>query len=238
MSTVAGRRMLVIGGSSGIGLATAHLAAKQGAQVTIASRSDQRLRAALAELPEGIRAAQLDLLDEPSVERFFAGESPWDHVVITGAETPMGAVRTLPLDGAKRALNSKFWGAYLVARSANISLHGSLTLVSGILSARPRPATGLQSAINAALESLGRGLALELAPVRVNTVSPGIIATPLWDAMDPAEREAMYVRQIHRLPAGRVGTPEDVAAAILFVSSNGFTTGATLHVDGGGLIAV
>ncbi len=238
MSGIAGRRMLVIGGSSGIGLATARLAATQGAQVTIASRSDQRLRAALAELPEGIHAAQLDLLDEPAVERFFAGKSPWDHVVITGAETPMGAVRALPLDGAKRALRSKFWGAYLVARSANIDRQGSLTLVSGILGARPRPATGLQSAINAALESLGRGLALELAPVRVNTVSPGIIATPLWDAMDPAEREAMYVRQAHRLPAGRVGTPEDVAAAILFVSSNGFTTGATVHVDGGGLIAV
>jgi NADP-dependent 3-hydroxy acid dehydrogenase YdfG len=98
MSTISGQRMVVIGGSSGIGLATAHLAATQGAQVTIASRSDQRLRTALAELPECVRAAQLDLLDEQAVERFFSGDPSWDHVVITGAETPMGAVRTLPLD--------------------------------------------------------------------------------------------------------------------------------------------
>ncbi|WP_322013870.1 SDR family oxidoreductase [Paraburkholderia sp. J12] len=238
MNAIAGQRLLVIGGSSGIGLATARRAAAEGAQVTIASRSGERLRSALADLPEGVRAAQLDVLDEAAVERYFDDEAEWDHVVVSGAETPMGAVRVLPLDAAELAMRSKFWGAYFVARAAKIPRHGSLTLVSGILSTRPRPATGLQSAINAALESLGRGLALELAPVRVNTVSPGIIATPLWDAMDPAEREAMYARQTHRLPVGRVGTPEDVAAAILFVSSNGFATGTTVHVDGGGLVAV
>lgn len=238
MSVLTGQRVLVVGGSSGIGLATARLAARQGAQVTIASRSEQRLRAALNELPEGVSSLSLDLLDAAAVASFFEQGLEWDHVVVSGAETSMGAVRALPLNEARSAMDSKFWGAYLVARAARISKHGSLTLVSGILSSRPRPATGLQSAINAALEALGRGLALELAPTRVNTVSPGIIATPLWNTMDLSERDAMYARQTARLPAGRIGTGDDVAAAIVFVATNGFTTGATLHVDGGGLIAI
>jgi NAD(P)-dependent dehydrogenase (short-subunit alcohol dehydrogenase family) len=238
MNALTGQRVLVVGGSSGIGLATARLAAQLGAQVTIASRSARRLLAALSELPEGVRSVTLDLVDAAAIASFFEQDREWDHVVVSGAETRMGAVRELPLDAARSAMDSKFWGAYLVAHAARISRHGSLTLVSGILSSRPRPAAGLQSAINAALEALGRGLALELAPTRVNTVSPGIIATPLWDEMDPSERDAMYARQTVRLPVGRIGAGDDVAAAIVFVATNGFTTGATLHVDGGGLIAV
>jgi NAD(P)-dependent dehydrogenase (short-subunit alcohol dehydrogenase family) len=124
-----------------------------------------------------------------------------------------------------------------VARAARIARDGSLTLVSGGLAARPRATAVLQGAINAAVESLGRGLALELAPVRVNTVRPGLIDTPLWDGMDRTAYGQMMQRARENLPAGRPGTAADIGAAVLFLIGNGFATGSTLTVDGGGTIA-
>jgi NAD(P)-dependent dehydrogenase (short-subunit alcohol dehydrogenase family) len=184
-----GARVLVLGGSSGIGLATAAAAAADGAFVTIASRSQSKLDAALA---GNARAIVLDTGDEAAVERFFTDEAPWDHVVVSAAQTRTGPVRTLGLSDAKAAMESKFWGAYRVARAAKIKNGGSLTFVSGFLSVRPSASSVLQGAINAALEALARGLALELAPVRVNAVSPGLIATPLWAGMADDKREAMF----------------------------------------------
>ena len=236
MSAFLHKRVLVVGGSSGIGQATASAATERGGRVTIASRSPERLAAAVRDLPQGVEQAVLDVRDGAGVERFF-GEGPvWDHVVICGAETPMASVREQPMAEAHAAMDSKFWGAYRVARSAKLADTGSLTLVSGILSQRPWPGIGVQSAINAAVEALGRALALELAPVRVNTVSPGLIATPLWDDMEDAAREAMFARATARLPVRRIGTPADVASLILELAGNGFATGSTVYLDGGSLI--
>lgn len=237
MSLLADKRMLVLGGSSGIGLATARAAASSGARVTIASRSEARLQQALAQLPAGVEMASLDLRDNAAIEAFFDRTGAWDHVVISGAETPIGSVRELSLQDAYAAMDSKFWGAYRACRAARIATGGSITLVSGFLAARPRPGTGAQCAINAALEALGRALALEFAPVRVNTISPGLIATPLWDDMPAEDRAAMYARAASRLPAGRVGAAEDVADFILHVASNGFATGSTFYLEGGALVA-
>ncbi|WP_454727520.1 MULTISPECIES: SDR family oxidoreductase [Cupriavidus] len=228
-------RVLVVGGSSGIGLAAASAFAAHGARVTIASRSQAKVEAAARGIP-GATAAVLDITDDAGVERFLHGAEPWDHVVVSAAQTPTGAVRQLPLADAYAAMNSKFWGAYRVARLVPVRPGGSLTLVSGFLAVRPSKTSVLQGAINAALESLGRGLAVELAPVRVNTVSPGLIATPLWDKLDAATREAMYKNVGERLPAQRVGRPEDVANAILYLAGTGFATGSTVLVDGGGAI--
>ncbi|HIH7111565.1 TPA: SDR family oxidoreductase, partial [Enterobacter hormaechei] len=144
----------------------------------------------------------------------------------------------MALEDARQAMNSKFWGAYNVARHARINKGGSLTFVSGFLSVRPsRPV--LQGAINAAIESLGRGLALELASskVRVNTVSPGLIATPLWDALESSARQSMYEKAASTLPARTMGLPEHVADAILYVAGNPYATGSTVLIDGGGAIA-
>jgi NAD(P)-dependent dehydrogenase (short-subunit alcohol dehydrogenase family) len=232
-----GARVLVLGGSSGIGLATAAAAAADGAFVTIASRSQSKLDAALAGLAGNARAIVLDTGDEAAVERFFTDEAPWDHVVVSAAQTRTGPVRTLGLSDAKAAMESKFWGAYRVARAAKIKNGGSLTFVSGFLSVRPSASSVLQGAINAALEALARGLALELAPVRVNAVSPGLIATPLWAGMADDKREAMFAGAAQRLPARRVGQPEDVANAVLFLATTSFATGSTVRVDGGGAIA-
>lgn len=109
--------------------------------------------------------------------------------------------------------------------------------MSGFLSVRPSKRSVLQGAINAALEALARGLALELSPVRVNTVSPGLIATPLWSKLEDEAREAMYEGAAARLPAGRVGQPEDVANAALYLATTRYATGSTVLVDGGGAIA-
>ena len=134
-------------------------------------------------------------------------------------------------------MNAKFWSAYKTARLARISAGGSLTLVSGYLSHRPNKDALLQGCINAALESLGRGLALALSPVRVNTVSPGLIDTPIRAAMPADQKQKMYDQAASTLPARRVGQPEDVAEAIVMLMTNPFTTGSTLFVDGGGSIA-
>lgn len=228
--------VLVVGGSSGIGLATAKAFAAAGARVTIASRSSDKLAAALQEIGDGARSEVLDTGDAQAVESFLAAHT-WNHVVVSAAKTPSGPVRQLSLEDARTAMESKFWGAYRVARAARIRDGGSLTIVSGFLSVRPSATSVLQGAINAALESLVRGMALEFSPVRVNAVSPGMIRTPLWSGMDDDKREAMFAAVAEKLPAKRAGEPEDIANAILYAAATPFTTGSTIVVDGGGSIA-
>lgn len=228
--------VLVVGGSSGIGLATAQAFAAAGARVTIASRSAGKLAAAAAGIGHGVEWAELDTADNDAVEALL-GSRRWHHVVVSAAQTPSGPVRKLSLDDARDAMESKFWGAYRVARAANIVEGGSLTLVSGFLSVRPSGSSVLQGAINAALESLVRGLALEFSPVRVNAVSPGMIRTPLWDGMDDEKREALFKAVAEKVPAKRIGEAGDIANAVLYAAATPFTTGSTILVDGGGAIA-
>ena len=230
---LADTRVLVIGGSSGIGEATALQAAHAGARVTIASRSPQRLAAALARLPREVTSATLDASDADAVAAFFRAEAPWDHVVVTASATRTGPARELPMKDAQAAMQSKFWSAYHVGRSARIAAGGSLTFVSGVYSVRPSATAVLQGAINAALEALARGLALELAPaVRVNAVSPSTTETPLWDRLGAGKADK-FAAMTARLPLGRIARPGDIAAAILFLAANPFATGSTLLIDGG-----
>jgi NAD(P)-dependent dehydrogenase (short-subunit alcohol dehydrogenase family) len=232
-----GQRVLVAGGSSGIGEAAARAFAEQGASVTIVSRNAGKLAASAARIGHDVLTGIVDITDDASVAAFFDSAGEFDHVVVSAAQTPTGPVRGLALQDAYAAMNSKFWGAYRVARAARIKEGGSLTLVSGFLSVRPSKASVLQGAINAALEALARGMALEFSPVRVNTVSPGLIATPLWSKLDEAAREKMYEGAAARLPSRTVGRPEDVANAIVYLASTPYATGSTVLIDGGGAIA-
>ena len=231
------QKVLVVGGSSGIGEATARAFAEAGATVTIASRDAARLAASKDRIGYGVSTGVMDITDDASVRAFLDSAGEFDHVVVSAAQTATGPVRGLALDDAYAAMDSKFWGAYRVARAVRIRQGGSLTFVSGFLSVRPSKNSVLQGAINAALESLARGLALELAPVRVNTVSPGLIATALWSKIDAEARDRIYEGAAARLPAGRVGQPEDVANAVLYLASTPYATGSTVLVDGGGAIA-
>jgi NAD(P)-dependent dehydrogenase (short-subunit alcohol dehydrogenase family) len=235
---VAGNRVLIVGGSSGIGFATAKLFVQRGAETTVASHDPAKLDEAVRRIGQGARARQLDIMNDESIVDFFASEGAFSHIVVTAAATETGSIRDLPLKAAYKSMDSKFWGAYRVARSAMFSKEGSLTLVSGFLSHRPDANSVLQGAIiNSAIEGLVRGLALEFAPVRVNAVSPGIVDTTLYHKLPKAERDQMLRRAADRLPVRRVGEADDVAAAILLLATNPFATGSVLTLDGGGTIA-
>ena len=232
---LAGKKVVVVGGSSGIGLATAELAKSEGADVVIASRNADRLKAAADKL--GATAIPTDVTSDQSVIALFRKCGPVDHVVVTAAQLRSGPFKSVSMEDVRATMESKFWGAWRVARAAEIRPGGSLTLVSGFLSIRPRPAAAIVGAANGALESLARSLALELAPVRVNAVSPGIIDTPIRASMPEAARRDMLAKAAAALPVGRVGVGEDIARQILTFMTVGFATGSIVYLDGGALIA-
>jgi NAD(P)-dependent dehydrogenase (short-subunit alcohol dehydrogenase family) len=229
-----GKNVVVVGGSSGIGFSTAELARNEGADVIIASRNPERLNAAAEKL--GVIAIAADVTSDESIANLFRNCGPVDHVVVTAAQLRSGPFKTVAMEDVRGTMEGKFWGAWRIAQRAEIRPGGSLTLVSGFLSIRPRPNSAIVSAANGALESLARALALELAPVRVNCVSPGIIDTPIRAAMPEAARLDMLAKTAAALPVGRVGVGEDIARQILSFMANGFATGSIVYIDGGALV--
>ncbi len=231
---LAGKKVVAVGGSSGIGLATAEMAKAQGAEVVIASRNADRVKAAAAKI--GARGIPADVTNDQSVVDLFRACGPIDHVVVSAAQLRTGPFKTVAMDDVRATLEAKLWGAWRCARAAEIRPGGSLTLVSGFLSIRPRPNSAIVSAANGALELLTRALALELAPIRVNCVSPGIIDTPIRAAMPEAARKEMLDKTAAGLPVRRVGLGEDIAQQILGFMTNGFMSGSIVYLDGGALV--
>jgi NAD(P)-dependent dehydrogenase (short-subunit alcohol dehydrogenase family) len=231
---LAGKKVVVVGGSSGIGFSTAELAKREGAEIIIASRNADRLNAAAEKL--GAKAIVADVTSDKSIEDLFRACGSVDHVVVTAAQLRSGPFKTVAMEDVRATMEGKFWGAWRVARSAEIRPGGSLTLISGYLSIRPRANSAILGAANGAIESLARSLALELAPVRVNAVSPGIIDTPIRAAMPEAARLDMLAKTAAALPVGRVGLGEDIARQILAFMTIGFATGSIVYIDGGALI--
>ena len=231
---LAGKKVVVVGGSSGIGLSTAELAKREGAEVIIAARNADRLNAVAERL--GVKATPADVTSDESVASLFRSCGPVDHVVVTAAQLRTGPFKTVAMEDVRATMEGKFWGAWRVARAAEIRPGGSLTLVSGYLSIRPRPNSAIIGAANGAIELLARSLALELAPVRVNAVSPGIIDTPIRAAMPEAARRDMLAKTAASLPVGRVGVGDDIARQILAFMTIGFATGSIVYIDGGALI--
>ncbi|MEP9350474.1 SDR family oxidoreductase [Xanthobacter sp. KR7-225] len=230
------KHVVVLGGSSGIGLATAKAAAAQGARVTIASSRRARVDAARKELPAGCAGAALDLTDEAAVAAFFAALGPLDHLVYTAGESlKLGPIGETGLDAARGFFALRYFGAYAAAKHAapRIAAGGSIVFTSGIAGVRPRAGWSVAASICSAMEALTRALAVELAPVRVNIVSPGVVRTALWDAMPDADRAALYSTTAAALPAGHVGEAEEVAQAYLYAMRQTYGTGQTIFVDGG-----
>lgn len=233
MLSLTNKKVLVVGGSSGIGLGTAKMAAEAGAKVTIAGRSQDRLDAALKTLPKGVVARKLDATSDAEVEAFFKADPTWDHVVTSAGAGGRGALAGIPMDQALAAMDGKFWAYYRIARAVKLAPDGSLTFVSGLLSQKPAPNASLVSAVNAAVEGLTGGLALDFAPARVNTICPGAVDTPLWDQLAPDARKALYERVAKTLPTRLMGQPEHIAHAILMVMTNPYVTGTVMFIEGG-----
>ena len=226
----------IIGGSSGMGLAIAKEAADAGAAVTIAGRSQSKLDEASRAIAGDVTTYIVDLSDEGSVMKLFQSIGSFDHLVISGSSVKTGQLRELSIADARASMDSKFWGAYMAARYAQIRPKGSITFFSGILSRRPSPGLASLAAINAAVEALGRALALELAPIRVNVVSPSLTDTPAYATMPDDARKEMFAAVAKRLPVGRVGRPEDIASLTLELMRNSFLTGIVVDVDGGAML--
>jgi NAD(P)-dependent dehydrogenase (short-subunit alcohol dehydrogenase family) len=233
-----GKRVVVVGGSSGMGLSIAEGAREMGAEVIIASRSIEKLEQAASRIGPGTQIETVDTTSEDGVAEMFRRLGRIDHLAVPGSSVRTGTLQELPLSDALFTMQSKFWGPYLCARHARIDPAGSITLFSGILSRRPGKNDAVLASVNAAVEALGRALAKDLAPVRVNVVSPGMTAgTGAYLKIPEEAREAMFASIAARLPVGRVGRPADIADATLMLMTNGFITGVVLDVDGGGIIA-
>lgn len=232
--SLAGKRVVVIGGTSGIGFAVAELALAQGAEVVVGSSSRANVDAAIARLA-GATGLAVNLRGEASVAGFFEEVGPFDHLALTAGDwgTPMTMpCREVDLERASGLMAVRFWGALAAAKHAcrTIAPDGSITLTSGMLVHRPMKGAPLATAVGGAVEHLARGLAVDLAPVRVNAVCPGLILT------EPVRRmpEAMRQATVAPLPLPRVATPQEAAKAYVYLMLATYTTGQILPVDGGG----
>ncbi|WP_127355113.1 SDR family oxidoreductase [Actinacidiphila soli] len=229
-------RVVVIGGTSGIGLAVAERQMKEGREVVVTGRDAGRLQAALEKLGEGASGAAVDARDEEAMRAFFAGLGRVDHVVLaaTGA-TAAGPFRSIPAGALREAAEGKLVAQTIAAQAALevLRLDGSLTFVTAGSAGAAIPGTAGLAAVNAAVEAMVPVLAVELAPARVNAVSPGIIDTPWWDWLDADARQQTFDAYAKSAPAGRVGHAEDIADTIAYLIGAGFTTGVVLSVDGG-----
>jgi NAD(P)-dependent dehydrogenase (short-subunit alcohol dehydrogenase family) len=233
------KRVVIIGGSSGLGLATAKLAAAEGASILIAGRSPERLERARQEIGHGAEAIPLDISREADVKAFFERVGPIDHLHTPGNRGARGPFLELPLDKARAGFDSKFWGQYMAARysAPHIRPGGSITLMAGTFSQKPGRDSAVQSAINSAVEGLGRALALVLAPdIRVNVISPGTVETPMYGNMPPEQHAAFFQTVANASPLKRIGQPEDVAHAVLFLMTNPHVTGLTLYLNAGAFL--
>lgn len=225
---------VVIGGTSGFGLATAEALAGLGASVVVGARSRDRIDAVAGEHP-GIEGRTVDLTDPASIERFFAPLDRVDFLVISAAELPSGRLLDTDLSALRPAVDSRLFGS-LAAVKAAVPLmpeHGSIVLFSGTAARKGFAGESLGSASCGAVESVVRSLALELAPHRINAISPGSAMTPVFRQFFGEHAEQAAVDFAATLPLKRLADPAEIAHAVLWLLSNTYVTGSTLIVDGG-----
>ncbi|HZW24542.1 MAG TPA: SDR family oxidoreductase [Gallionella sp.] len=226
------QKIVLAGGSSGIGFAVAQQALNVGAEVVIASRSLEKLHAAAKELGGRVQVEQVDASDEQSVIAFFQRIGSFDHLAITvKPQLPSGRFLENDLAAVTAAFDAKFWGQYRLAKHAvgYIRSNGSIVFTSGVASQRSYPGYSIVSAMNAATEALAKAIAIELAPIRINTVCPGFV-----DADRPIPGRVEYVRRLAPgLPLDRLGTAKEIAEAYLYLFGNPYSTGSVVVVDGG-----
>ena len=239
--TLADKTVLVLGGTSGIGFAVAAAAVSAGAHAVVVSSSAERVQRAVKALGGDRRARghALDLTDEGAVRALFEREPSFDHLVFTAGESlALSKLADVDIAAAQRFFLLRYWGAFTAAKHGASRLRpgGSITFTSGLAGARPHPTWSLGASICAAMEGLTRALAVELAPIRVNIIAPGVVKTPLWDSFSAADRDSLYAQSAARLPVGHVGEASEIAEAYLYSMRQTYATGEVLRVDGGGAL--
>ncbi|MYW70249.1 SDR family oxidoreductase [Streptomyces sp. SID8379] len=229
-----------MGGSSGIGEATAALFAASGAEVTITGRDRAKLDEAAARIGGKTTTYRMDATDQADIDAFFATVAPVDHLVVAvSGAAGSGAFAELDLDDLAHGFDAKFWPQLriLQAALAHLTEYASVTLITAASARAAFPGTAGLAAINGALEAMIPPLAVELAPRRINAVSPGVIDTPWWGRVPEEQRRELFAGLAATTPAGRVGRPEEVARAINSLATNGFITGVVLDCTGGANLA-
>ncbi|HEY6034024.1 MAG TPA: SDR family oxidoreductase [Kofleriaceae bacterium] len=245
--TLHGKRIVILGGSAGIGFGVARAAGAEGAHVIIASHDRARVDSAVARLRDsGDSAAAgsivghaVDLRSAAATQALFAAIGPLDHLVFTaGEELLLAPLAELDLAAARRFFELRYWGALAAVQAArpHLARDGSVVLTSGAASRRPHPGFVIGASICAAMEAATRALAIELAPIRVNIVTPGFVDTDLWSNIPADARALMFRDAAAKLPAGRIGTPDDIAEHYLGFMRGRYVTGQALVVDGGGVL--
>jgi NAD(P)-dependent dehydrogenase (short-subunit alcohol dehydrogenase family) len=236
--TLRNARIVVIGGTSGIGLGVASAAAERGATPIVVSRRQSSVDRALAELPDRARGATVDLTDPSALDDLADDVGEIEHLVYTAGESlELVPLADLTPDVINRFLQTRFVGALNAVRALapRITPGGSITLTSG--SAADQPEFGaLTVSLCGAMNALTTALAVDLAPVRVNAVAPGVVRTPLWDSMSEADKRSMYDQTAQQIPLKRIGEVEDIALAYVYCMEQTFGTGIVLKVDGGSVL--
>ena len=219
-----------------MGMAAAKLCALEGALVTIASRNEERLIAAAASIGLECKYEVLDMTEEKGVEAFFRKIGRLDHLLLIGAGTPAwGPLGEVSVEALVSAFRTKLLGYFMCAKHAApiISPSGSILFTIGGAARAAIPGTAGLAAINGGIAAMARTLAKELAPVRVNVISPGLVDTPAYSWMGEEERKVFYEKMGGSLPVGRIGTVDDLAGMMVSITKNSFMTGALVDVDGG-----
>ena len=234
---LSGQRVVITGVTGGIARATAQRLLAAGAEVVVSARSEAKVAAAVDALGgRAVSGQVMDLLDPQSIDGFFQRVGAFDHLVTPAATGMFAPIRDMDLPAARELLESKQWGQMLCVHHAakRMSPTGSITLFSGTVTQKPLAGGSIFAAAGGATEAAGRVWAFELAPIRVNMVVPGVIDTAIWATLMGDEAAAQtYSAMAEALPVKRVGTPDDVAKAVLFLIDNGFVDGHSLVVDGG-----
>ena len=234
-----GKKVVILGGSSGLGLATAKAAAAEGAHVIIVSSNAARVQNAVAELPGTGFGMQADLSDETSIKHLFEEIGMLDHLVFTAGESLLlSKIAETEVSTAREFFNLRYWGAFMAVKYAasRVNAGGSIVLTGGIVSARPNAGWSIGASICAAMDGFTRAMAVELAPIRVNLVSPGISRTNLWSSVAEKERDAFYEQVAGALPVRRVGEAEQIAQTYIYLMRQPFVTGQILVTDGGAVL--